>query len=68
MAINLRIPEELDAQLEDLAAREHTSKHALILQSVEQLVSDRARRAEVHRAVDFVLEHDAELLDRLADA
>lgn len=68
MAINLRIPVDLDEQLEQLAEREHTSKHALILQSLEQLIRDRGRRAEIDRAVDFVLENDADLLARLADA
>jgi predicted transcriptional regulator len=68
MAINLRIPAELDARLEELATREHTSKHALILQGVEGLVRDRGRRDEIDRAVDYVLDHDAQLLTKLADA
>lgn len=68
MAMNLRLPAELDAQLEALAQRDHVSKHALVLQSVEQLVSMRARRTEIDSGMEFVLDHDADLLDRLADA
>lgn len=66
--MNVRIPEELDRQLDELAAREHVSKHALLLQGAELLVHTRARRDELDRGIDFVLTHDAELLSRLADA
>ena len=68
MALNVRIPAELDAQLDALAAREHVSKHSLLLQGAELVVRNRGRRDDVERAVDFVLAHDAELLKRLADA
>jgi hypothetical protein len=68
MAMTVRLPAELDQALEAIAESEHTSKHALVLQSVELLVARRARRASVDAAVDFVLSHDAELLRRLEDA
>jgi len=68
MALNVRIPEELDRQLDDLAAREHVSKHALLLQGAELIIRTRTRRDDVDRAVDFVIAHDAELLKRLEDA
>lgn len=68
MAMSIRIPEELDRQLEELAARDHISKHALLLQSAELMVRSRARRDDLDRGIDFVLDHDAELLQRLADA
>jgi predicted transcriptional regulator len=68
MALNLRIPEELDRQLDELAGREHVSKHALLLQGAELVLRSRARRGEIDDAIDHVLSHDAELLRRLADA
>lgn len=68
MAMNVRIPRELDQHLDELAAREHISKHALLLQGAELVVRSRARREEIGRGIDFVLDHDGELLRRLADA
>jgi predicted transcriptional regulator len=68
MAMTVRIPEELDRQLDELAAREHVSKHSLIVQGAELVVRRRARREEIDRGIDFALDHDAELLTRLSDA
>jgi predicted transcriptional regulator len=68
MAMTVRLPEDLDRRLETIAAAEHVSKHALLLRGA-QLVADRSeRRAQVTEAIDFVTTHDAELLQRLADA
>lgn len=66
--MTLRLPEDLDGALEEIAAAEHVSKHALVLQAVEQLVARRRVRDGVDEAVDFVVSHDAELLRRLEDA
>ncbi|MFT3901309.1 MAG: ribbon-helix-helix protein, CopG family [Gordonia sp. (in: high G+C Gram-positive bacteria)] len=68
MAMTLRIPPELDARLDAIAAAEHVSKHALVLQAIEALAQRNGRRDEILAAVDFVRSHDAELLDRLADS
>jgi len=68
MAITVRIPEELDAQLEQLATRENVSKHALLLRGARAVVERAARRDEVDAGLDFVMSHDAELLARLEDA
>lgn len=68
MAINVRVPVELDAALDRVAEAEHVSKHALLLQGAELVVQRHARRAEVDAGLDFVLSNDAELLRRLADA
>lgn len=68
MAMNLRIPEELDRQLEAVAAAEHISKHALLLQAAQLIVDRRERREGISGAIDFVMTHDAELIQRLADA
>lgn len=68
MAINVRIPEELDHQLEVLAAAQHVSKHALLLQGANLVVERYSRREEIESGLAFVLSHDAELLKRLEDA
>lgn len=66
--MNLRVPEDLDRQLEEISAAEHISKHALILQAVQSLVERRERSTQIAGAIDFVRTHDAVLLERLADA
>ena len=68
MAVTVRIPEELDARLEEVAREQHTSKHALLLRGAQLVVDRAARRVELDAGLDFVLSHDAELLRRLADA
>lgn len=68
MAITVRIPDELDARLEEVARQQHTSKSALLLQGATWVVDRFDRRAEVDAGLDFVLTHDAELLTRLEDA
>jgi predicted transcriptional regulator len=68
MAINVRIPEELDAQLQRVADAENVSKHALLLRGARLVVERSHRRAEIDAGLDFVLSHDEELLRRLEDA
>ncbi len=68
MAMNLRVPEDLDRRLEQLAAEEHTSKSALLLRGAELVLQRHARRREISEGLDFVMSHDAELLTRLEDA
>ncbi|MFI2565495.1 hypothetical protein [Paenarthrobacter sp. NPDC018779] len=68
MAMNLRVPKELDQQLEALAAEEHTSKSALLLQGAELILQRHHRRKEINEGLNFVMDHDKELLKRLEDA
>lgn len=68
MAMTLRLPADLDLALTEIAERKHMSKHAVIIEATERFVVSQGRRADLDAAVDFVLQHDAELLDRLADA
>lgn len=63
MAMNLRVPEDLDRRLEQLAAEEHTSKSALLLQGAELVL-----QRHIAAGLDFVMSHDAELLTRLEEA
>lgn len=68
MAMNLRVPEDLDRRLERLAAEGHTSKSALLLQGAELVLQRHARRREISAGLDFVMSHDVDLLKRLEDA
>ncbi len=68
MAINVRIPADLDHALELVAEREHVSKNALLLQGARLIVDRAARRDEIDAGLDHILSHDAALLERLADA
>ncbi|MEO5535313.1 MAG: ribbon-helix-helix protein, CopG family [Pseudolysinimonas sp.] len=68
MAITIRIPESLDARLDEVAAQQHTSKSALLLQGASWVVERHDRRGDIAEGLDFVLTHDAELLTRLEDA
>ncbi|ASN22290.1 hypothetical protein CGK93_01270 [Arthrobacter sp. YN] len=66
--MNWSVPEDLDRRLEKLAAEEHTSKSALLLQGAEMVLQRHARRREISEGLDFVTTHDAGLLMRLEDA
>lgn len=68
MAMNLRVPEELNRRLDLLAAEEQTSKPALLLQGAELVLQRHRRRRDIGEGLDFVMSHDAELLTRLEDA
>lgn len=68
MAMTLRLADAVDARLERLAASKQSSKSALVALAVEQLLDREERRAELDAGLDFVLSHDAELLQRLEDA
>ncbi|TDL33449.1 ribbon-helix-helix protein, CopG family [Arthrobacter nitrophenolicus] len=64
----LRVPEDLDRRLERLAAEEHTSKSAFLLQGAELVLQRHARRHDISQGLDFVTGHDADLLKRFEDA
>lgn len=68
MAMTVRLPEELDAQLEEIARARHTSKHAILIEAATRFAQDSGRAAQVNAAVDFVLSNDEALLERLEDA
>ncbi|WP_033227718.1 hypothetical protein [Nesterenkonia sp. F] len=68
MAMTLRLPEELEKQLEEIASRKHISKHALITQSVERLVRSEDEQQQVDEAVDYAFERYGDVIERLADA
>lgn len=68
MAMTLRLPEDLDRELDRLAAENHTSKSALLVEAARQLVQRSSREALIEQGFQFALSHDREALQRLADA
>ena len=68
MAMTVRFSPELDEQLQKIADARHTSKHALVLQTVEALVKTETKADQVMASVERILVRDAELLARLEGA
>ena len=68
MAMTVRLPPELDAKLERIAAARHTSKHAMLLEAAERLVAEEIKTDMVLEAAERVGEQYAEAIQRLEDA
>ena len=68
MAMTLRLPPDVDRQLEALATSEHTSKQALVVEAVESIIRQKARRAKIDRAYEYTFERYGDVMERLADA
>ncbi|AZS48903.1 hypothetical protein CVS53_03626 [Microbacterium oxydans] len=68
MAMTVRLPEELDAQLEAIARARHTSKHAVIIEAATRFANSESKTDRVLSIADEVTERYAETLKRLEDA
>ena len=68
MAMTVRLPEELDAQLEAIARARHTSKHAVIIEAAARFANSESKTDRVLSIADEVTERYAETLKRLEDA
>ncbi|GGI03258.1 CopG family ribbon-helix-helix protein [Arthrobacter liuii] len=66
--MTLRLPDDLDRELDRLAAETHTSKSSLVVEAARQLIERSRREALIERGFQFALSHDREALQRLADA
>ncbi|MDQ0634409.1 putative transcriptional regulator [Arthrobacter pascens] len=55
MAIDLRVPEDLDRRLEQFAAEEHSSASALLLQRAELVLRRHARRRDISAGLGCVM-------------
>jgi predicted transcriptional regulator len=64
MAMTLRLSEADDRLLTERAAKEHRSKHEIVVEAVHTYLTERQRRFDALLA--DALEEDRELLDRLA--
>lgn len=66
--MTVRLPEELDAKLEQIAAARHTSKHAVLLEAADRFVTDEFKTAMVLASVDRITDQYADVIHRLEDA
>lgn len=65
MAMTVRLPEELDAQLEAVARARHTSKHALIIEAASRFLTQETKTDLVLSAVAGIELEYAEAIERL---
>ena len=68
MAMTVRFSPDVDARLQQIADARHTSKHALVLQAVEDFMETATKTDRVMQSVERTLVRDAELLARLEDS
>lgn len=68
MAMTVRLPEELDRQLEAVARARHTSKHALLIEAADRFVHQQSKTDRVLAAIDEIGEQYRETIQRLEDA
>ncbi|MBX3093992.1 MAG: ribbon-helix-helix protein, CopG family [Cryobacterium sp.] len=68
MAMTVRFSPDVDARLQQIADARHTSKHAIVLQAVEDFMETATKTDRVMQSVERTLVRDAELLARLEDS
>lgn len=68
MAMTIRLTAELDAKLERLASELGVSKQQAVIHAIELSDAKSIREKQLSDARAFVLDHDAELMEKLADA
>jgi predicted transcriptional regulator len=68
MAMTLRLPEDMDDKFGALAARRHTSKHALLLEAADRFLREEITAEEAVNTALGVADRYADLLKKLEDA
>lgn len=68
MAMTVRLPEELDARLEQIARARHTSKHAVLIEAATRYANSESRTDRVLELADEISERYADTIRRLEDA
>jgi predicted transcriptional regulator len=68
MAMTLRLTEEEKATLERLAQQLGVSKQKALIEAMNQMETKAKRKRDLAFAREFVMTHDKELMERLADA
>ncbi|WP_314427914.1 ribbon-helix-helix protein, CopG family [uncultured Microbacterium sp.] len=68
MAMTVRLPEELDAQLEQIARARHTSKHTILIEAATRFANSETKTDRVLSIADEVAARYADTLKRLEDA
>ena len=68
MAMTLRLTDEDEVILTRLAEQLGMSKQKALLEAMRMVERESRKKRRVSEALQFVLTHDKELMDRLADA
>lgn len=68
MAMNVRLPEELDAKLEAIARERHMSKHAVLIEAATRFADTESKTDRVLAIADEISTRYAETIRRLEDA
>jgi hypothetical protein len=68
MAMTLRLTAEEEQILERLATQLGTSKQKALIEAMKMVEHQSAKKRKLEDALQFVLTHDKELMQRLADA
>jgi predicted transcriptional regulator len=68
MAMTIRLTAELDAKLERLANELGVSKQQAVIHAIELSDARSIREQQLAEARTFVLSHDKELMEKLADS
>jgi predicted transcriptional regulator len=68
MAMTLRLSTEEEQILDRLAKQLNLSKQKALIEAMRMVEQESARKRRVDQALHFVLTHDKELMQRLADA
>ena len=68
MAMTLRLTAEEEQILERLASQLGTSKQKALIEAMKMVEQQAAKKRKLDQALQFVLSHDKELMQRLADA
>jgi hypothetical protein len=68
MAMTLRLTPEEEQILERLALQLGTSKQKALIEAMKMVEQQTAKKRKLDDALQFVLTHDKELMQRLADA
>jgi predicted transcriptional regulator len=66
MAMTLRLPDDLDDQLQRLAEAQGVSKQQLLVRAAREYIDRETRTAHTLRNADRVVRENAGLLDRLS--
>ncbi len=67
MAMTLRLTPEEEQILERLALQLGTSKQKALIEAMKMVEQQSAKKRKLDDALQFVLTHDKELMQRLAD-
>jgi predicted DNA-binding protein len=68
MAMTLRLTAELDKKLDEAAEQLGLSKQQLVSKALDYYIDEMSELKIAKKALDWTLNNDKELLERLADA